>query len=399
MKTRKPFLAALLTLLCVMLLGTTAFAASGTVATIGSTKYTSLESAIKKVKTGQTIVLKKNVNYTQPLVINRSGKTFTINLNKKTITFKNANSFLSVKKGNVTLKNGTIKQAKTQAYVLKTEKNGKLTVESGTYSGLVSNLGTMTINKASFANIDKTVNLSCATIDNKGTMTINKGAVVDGKKMQAVSNSGTLTINGGVFRTSIPFGEGLKDPSIPEQQTDTLLYNYNKGKLTINGGKFTSPVLCLVNEPDATVTVNKGTASFTSNLVGCFTNYGTAKVKGGTWTSKEGGWGVFYNFFGTMTLSNVTVKSAWSVLETYGKTTAKVTSGTFTSSCDSSGPAMFIAFGNSRISVNAGTVTGKKFWGAWQEEESSVKFANAVKLNVKEVRKTGELFWNSEEAA
>ncbi|MDO4298629.1 MAG: hypothetical protein Q4C59_09185, partial [Lachnospiraceae bacterium] len=350
-----------------------------------------LESAIKSVKNGDTIVLKKNVSYTKPLTISRSGKSFTINLNKKTITFQNAKSYLSVKKGTVILKNGTLVQKADKAYIIKTAKDTKLTVDSGTYKELITNIGTMTIKNGTFTNIGKTTTLDYATINNKGTMTIN-GGTINGKKMQAVSNQGKMTINGGTFKTAIPFGEGLEDPNIPEQQPDTLIYNYGKGRLTINGGKFTSTVLSLLNTEKAAVTVNKGKASFTSQLVGCFTNFGIANVKGGTWTTKEEGWGVFYNW-GPMSVSNVTVKSNWSVLESYDSTILKVQSGKFTSACNGD-PAMIIAFGESSIRVNAGTFTGKRTWGCWKDEGAAIKLSNAVKMTVKDVNKTGNLFWD-----
>lgn len=390
MKTRKSLIVVLAVLICVMIFGTTALAKSSTAATIGKTNYTSLESAIKNVKSGQTIILKQSVSYTKPLTINRTGKKFTIDLNKKTVTFQNARSCLYIKNGTVTLKNGTLAQKADKAYVIKTEKSGKLTVESGTYKGLIRNLGTMTVNKGTFTNVGTKTDLKNATINNRGKMTFNGGTVNGGKK-QALSNQGTLIINGGTFKTSIPFGEGLEDPNIPEQQPDTLIYNYGKGKLTINGGKFSSTVLCLLNTEKAAVTVNKGKASFTAELVGCFTNFGTAKVNGGTWTTKEGGWGVFYSW-GPMSVSNVTIKSFWSVLEGYDNATIKVQSGKFISSCDESGPAMVIAFGGSKIQINGGTFTGKRIWGCWKEEAATIKLADAAKMTVKEINKTGELF-------
>lgn len=390
-RKRKLTLLLFASMLLTLLLGITASAASGTVATIGSKKYTSLESAIKDVKNGGTIVLKKNVTYTKPLTISRSGKKFTINLNKKIITFKNEKSYLNVKKGTVTLKNGTLVQKADKACIIKTQKGAGLTISSGTYKGLISNAGTMSITGGTFTNIGTKTDLNNATISNKGTMTI-KGGTVNGKKKQAIANSGTLKITGGTFTTSIPLGEGLEDPNVPEQQPDTLIYNYSKGNLTISGGKFTSTVLILLNTEKAAVTVSNGKASFTSESVGCLTNFGTATIKGGIWTEKGEKWagGVFYDWdTGTMTVSNVTAKSNWSVLETYGGVIT-VKSGTFTSTCNGD-PAMLLAFGG-KIQVTGGTFTGKKTWGCWKDDAGTIKISSAVKMNVKEVNKTGELF-------
>lgn len=87
------------------------------------------------------------------------------------------------------MKNGTLAQKADKAYIIKTAKDTKLTVDSGTYKGLITNIGTMTIKNGTFTNIGKTTTLDYATINNKGTMTIN-GGTINGKKMQAVSNQG-----------------------------------------------------------------------------------------------------------------------------------------------------------------------------------------------------------------
>ncbi|MCC8046863.1 MAG: hypothetical protein LIP12_15505 [Clostridiales bacterium] len=229
-KVRKLLLPLLMAMLVSVLFGSAATAASsGTVAKIGSKKYTSLDAAFKAAKNGETIVLQKNVTYSSILSVSRSGKSITLNLNGYTVTFKK-NTYLYVKKGTVTIKNGTIKQKSAVAVdegvptgvVIRTAKNGTVKITGGTYTGELLNYGNMTISGGTFTNV-KTAKLNGSyylysnLITNKGTMEIKKGtfdkkgvtdADVSGNYMspldlsKVVENDGTLKISGGSFTSN-----------------------------------------------------------------------------------------------------------------------------------------------------------------------------------------------------
>ncbi len=200
MKNPKKWIAPFLMAMFVLVLSAVpAVAASSTVATIGSKNYSSLAKAISAVKDGQTIVLKKSVTYSKSLSISKSGKSFTIDLNKKTITFKSG-SYLYLKKGTVTIKNGKIKQkAKTEQYgtVVRVAKNAKLVVKSGTYHGMFTNYGTLSIQNGTFTSYGEIIyNHSSGTVTiTKGTFT-GSNNVTDGMNLPLLYDEGKMTVKG-----------------------------------------------------------------------------------------------------------------------------------------------------------------------------------------------------------
>lgn len=349
-----------------VLLGTTSMAASsGTVATIGSKKYTSLESAVKAVKSGQTIVLKKNVSYSSAVSISRSGVSFKLNLNEHTITFKGS-AALVVKKGTVTISNGTIKTTNQTGYALKVRSGAVVKISSGTYKGQILNEGTMTVTGGTFTSVNKSRDLdtvlNTGLITNKGTMTI-KGGTFNGGKNQTILNKGTMKIYDGTFKDSIDFYEYDKIES-PEYMNGSLISNQTKkAQITIYGGTFKSNVGCLSNGENAVMYIKDG--KFTSQYACVFNNWGKLVIADGTFKIVNGGWGVSYTWNGTTTIKGGTFTSQWTLVETYGEdVVVKITGGTFKTT--TSDIAMLLGF-NGKITVTDGTFTSKSGYAYYQE--------------------------------
>lgn len=333
--------------------------AAGTVAKIGSTKYTSLEDAVKKVKNGETIVLQKNVSYTSVLSVSRSGKSFTLDLNKKTITFKKG-SCLKLKKGTMTIKNGTIVQTSQTGYVIKVSEGATLKVAGGTYKGMISNSGTMTVSKGTFASINKTAGASDAElITNYGTLTIS-GGTFKGKYNTILLNYGTLSVTGGTFTTT--------DLALSNYDYDFSTNTATDAIATIQDASFECGIL-FINV--GVLTIKNVTANVTESLGMCYhSNSPTStspnvKIQSGKFTSSgtdnsllsavEGGTG------GTITISGGTFKSATtsSLFYASGSGTIKVTGGTFT--LTGSGSLFNCTYADGvRIKVTGGTFTAKK---------------------------------------
>ncbi|MCD7736316.1 MAG: hypothetical protein LUI07_05050 [Lachnospiraceae bacterium] len=344
-------------------LSATAFAASKTVATIGSTKYTSLDAAIKAVKSGETIVLKSDITTSDSITISRSGKTFTLNLNKHTITFKGSASLI-VKKGTVTIRNGKIMHNKVAGTILKVSKAAMVTVKSGTYTGFISNAGTMNITKGTFSNSKskaqadyekndyESVLMETRVFTNSGTLNISNGTFKC-YYCGMFSNTGILNISGGVF--------DFKSCASP-YLIHSIYNNTKNAKLTITGGTFDAGGL-LDNTDGATALIKGGTFSIYSlynEVEGSMTisdgdfkliyaisspgihNYGSLTIKGGTFSSFdiEGSsevdsdyWGV-ENRGGTLKVKGGTFKTliytesgAYNDVASIGKTT--ISGGTF----------------------------------------------------------------------
>lgn len=112
------------------------------VAQVGSKKYETLADAIRLAGKGKTITLLTDVEQNTQLAIN---KDITLDLNGKTIKNTqdiwgdNANAILSITNGaNVTITgNGTIDAKENDCYTINVKK-GDLTIENGTFYGNVS---------------------------------------------------------------------------------------------------------------------------------------------------------------------------------------------------------------------------------------------------------------------
>ncbi|MCC8047215.1 MAG: hypothetical protein LIP12_17285 [Clostridiales bacterium] len=353
MNKKKIWAGLFLTMLVSFIFGMSAMAASSTVAKIGNTKYTSLETAIKKVKTGQTIVLQKDLSYTKDLTINRSGKEFTINLNKHTITFKKASS-LVLKKGTVSIRNGKLKATEIldsdyePAYLIKTGTAAALNIISGTYNGVILNQGTLTVSGGKL-------------------LSLNSG---DGNNGAVITNTGTLKISGGTFTQQ-------------GNLFDVIYNNTKSAKLTITGGTFGGGTAAIRNEDSATAVIRDGTFESESYSI---RNWGAKiTITGGTFTASN-----CVENNGTLTIKGGTFNGTYKAVYTEGGT-VKITEGTFTSKKDytvcaiggtvkisggkfklSSAGALLYARLNAKITVTDGTFIAKKGYRYGTEDSGKV---------------------------
>lgn len=362
-------------LLLPLAVGTKADAASPA-AKIGKTKYTSLEKAVKKVKNNQTIVLKKNVTLSKALSISRSGKKFTLNLNKKTITLNKKGS-LKLQKGTMTVKNGKITHKVSGGTIFDVAKGAALKVNDGTYTGNIKNAGTTTISGGSFTSNISKKDLSASLLLNvdTGKMTITKGTF-NGNKNAVIFNQATMTINGGTFKNSAVFDDNLESAEV---SNGTLITNFpkddnSKPKLTINGGTFTSGVMGFINDINSELTINKATVDCKKGGV-FLNNWGTLTVSGGNFRIHDD-WGVLYSYGGNVALKDGTYTSDWSIAEAYDpETNITINGGNFTSYAGEEDSPMLLSF-NGKIDVQGGTFNSDNGYLYWitKDEESEVEF-------------------------
>ena len=192
--------------LCMMLLFIPEKADAAVVAKIGNTSYSSLEAALRYVKNKQTIVLQKNVTIKKQLKIKNSRK-FTIDLNKHTIklargkkgSFMYDSGCIKLRnKTRLTIKNGKVKAShKDYRDIFDIDEKASLTIAGGTYDGVITNYGKLTIKKGTFTEGHSDV----ALIWNIGTLTIQGGkfkeTVADA---DVICNLKSCTISGGKFQ-------------------------------------------------------------------------------------------------------------------------------------------------------------------------------------------------------
>ncbi|MCD7813045.1 MAG: autotransporter adhesin family protein [Lachnospiraceae bacterium] len=228
-----------------LIIAATSLAAT-TVAVIGEKTYTSLSSAIKEVEDGQTIVLQKNISYSKNVGVNSTGKSFILDLNNKTIKFKGT-SYLNIKNGTITIKNGTIKNSAGNT-VMSVKKNANVKISSGTYEGIIKNAGKLTINKGTFK----------TEIINTNTLLIKNGSFTEIKSNYDVSSvkDGILVNKGGVIT--------IKGGEFSSTSRCNLIENYSNSTMKISGGRFTNSS---AYSTSGTVIYNEGKVTFSNGTL------------------------------------------------------------------------------------------------------------------------------------
>lgn len=214
--------------------------AAGTVARIGAKGYASLDAALQAVKDHQTIKVMKNLTLpaSNSVIASSNADKFTLDLNGKTLKSKSSDPI--VLKGNITLKNGTIKAgvevsgktahvtlsncnitgSKYELYVTK----GNLTIRSGNYrTVVVRSNGKLTIRGGSVCNASDLFAGGEAIFIQNGTVTITGGKIeggLDPGRSAICCVDGTVLIRGGTVLS----------------KKDSAIY-MNSGTLKITGGK------------------------------------------------------------------------------------------------------------------------------------------------------------------
>lgn len=309
------------------------------VAKIGGKNYKSLQAAMNAVKNGQTIKLLKNVTINSfwaddPAVLkNTKKRKYTINLNRHKIIARNKSGVgtptaFVIKKGTVTIKNGTLRG------LILVEKKGSLTLNGVKFSGkgidvnTIQNSGTLRLKnvsgdlrvaslKGSNSTLERcTLTHTSNMLTGPGNLTIKSGTYTSNSKTNTplimMDGGGTLTINRGTFTS-----------------TNSWIVNTEKTKVLIRGGSFTAKntdVMHLSGTSDkyAKVTISGGT--FITNQKHALTTVnGTAVGLSDVNAVISGG-----NFISTTSISNVTdhIRTAGTVELSTGK--LKITGGTIT---------------------------------------------------------------------
>ena len=284
-------------------------AEAATVAKIGGRSYSSLKTAIRRVRNNQTIKLMRNVTLKKQLVISNN-KKFTINLNRHTIRMSRgkkggfmyeSGSLKIDKRSKVTLKNGTIKAThRDYRQIFDIREKASLTIKSGTYAGIISNYGKLTIKKGSFTEEFA----HDALIWNLGTLTIADGNFIQ-KTVSAdvICNLHNCTIKGGSFRcaskgicvdtyqnmnyshtvkTAISGGPFVCTQAGDDHETGYTLKVANKANVTISGGDFQEQTAVW----DGTVTMTGGKISSEGKAAVRITG-GTFVMNGGDVSVKQ----------------------------------------------------------------------------------------------------------------
>lgn len=327
-KVRKWGRLLLVMLICMFCWSTAAQAASKAAATIGKTKYATVQKAISAVKKGQTIKLQKNIVLKESLIIPK--KKFTWDLNRHTVKAgKNKRLSIYFMKGsNVTLKNGTIKGKDWNPW----------------YSTTVSDID---ISIAQGAKL-MMVNADCFDVNNRGTLVLKK-----------VTCEGELANNTGAAKAKMTIKSGKFH----------ILFN-GGGKVTIENGSFEereSGESAILNQDKTKMIIKNATVS------GTVCNHGQMTIEKGMYkpvyrTELNGSREAFYNAGGMDGAASAVIQGGTFV--SYGSSVAistdkadlTITGGTFTPL--ETGYALVV--NNSAAKISGGSFYGKGEINRWR---------------------------------
>lgn len=253
MKSKKLHIGLLTLLILTLFLSTSVLAA--TVCRIGNKKYDNLQKALDAVRNGQTITMTKAVTTEDCYGIGRK-VNFTIDFagKKYTGTYDKAPTFFFEQTGKVTLKNLNL-----NANGFQIGEKATVVIAGGKYTGrgIISNNGTLQINKGTFTRKNGAEPVQFIWTGKKGVTRI-KGGTFKGTKdttstVGFLTNSGTLTISGGTFKT---YAQNIID---------------NYGKVTITKGTFSAggraDNRCIFNRQNTTLTIKGGTFIASDNVI------------------------------------------------------------------------------------------------------------------------------------
>ncbi|GHT09999.1 hypothetical protein FACS189426_09530 [Bacteroidia bacterium] len=166
-------------------------------------RFGTLIAAAANVNNGDTITLLQNLTVSSAIVLGVN-KTYTIDLNGKTLTSSTTSTFLSIFAGTVTIKNGNVTGG------IGVVNGGELIVESGAYSGYNNAIysgmgGKVTIISGTFSCTDDESGNGCL-FEEEGEILLATGSIADVGNWKNSATSVTVTRQAGI---SVNGGEGL----------------------------------------------------------------------------------------------------------------------------------------------------------------------------------------------
>jgi type IV pilus assembly protein PilA len=263
------------------------------VARIGTTGYNSLSGAMESASEGNTVVLLKDTTEERQIDL---FKSFTLDMNGKTLTYNNNYASITLNSGTLTVKGNGIINAQYDMFYLANFMQSSLVIENGTFSGYgniienARNGNSITINGGTFnvlssgkyavylkCNTDLTIN-DCVinatssycimsypqgNSNKQSTITINGGTFNSYYSVIRSQQRDTITINGGNFSTQNSLGTNQNETCVIALQNSS-----GNISLTINDGVFTSKegmsILNAYNAGTKEITINGGTYNYTA---------------------------------------------------------------------------------------------------------------------------------------
>lgn len=219
-------------------------------AKVGDTYYKTLAAAVAAAQDGQTVKLLKNVTSANILKINQS---ITLDLGDYTFELTgsgNTARAIYINDGaNVTIKANEKGGVKAATIALQVNAGGKLTIESGTYTGMYA--------------------LALFSSDTKPAEAILNNGVFNGYiYTNGTGHDDHITFNGGTYNEQVYLASGDKSTYTISNGTFKNSLEIDAGRLDISGGTFTANIDTSGNA-NHPVTNNNGSGAYVGTLVVC----------------------------------------------------------------------------------------------------------------------------------
>lgn len=219
-------------------------------AKIGDTYYKTLADAVAAAQSGETVKLLKNVTSANILKINQS---ITLDLGDYTFELTgsgNTARAIYINDGaNVTIKANEKGGVKAATIALQVNAGGKLTIESGTYTGMYA--------------------LALFSSDTKPAEAILNNGVFNGYiYTNGTGHDDHITFNGGTYNEQVYLASGDKSTYTISNGTFKNSLEIDAGRLDISGGTFTANIDTSGNA-NHPVTNNNGSGAYVGTLVVC----------------------------------------------------------------------------------------------------------------------------------
>lgn len=220
------------------------------VAKVGNTYYKTLADAVAAAQSGETVKLLKNVTSANILKINQS---ITLDLGDYTFELtgsgKTARAIYINDGANVTIKANEKGGVKAATIALQVNAGGKLTIESGTYTGMYA--------------------LALFSSDTKPAEAILNNGVFNGYiYTNGTGHDDHITFNGGTYNKQVYLASGDKSTYTISNGTFKNSLEIDAGRLDISGGTFTANIDTSGNA-NHPVTNNNGSGAYVGTLVVC----------------------------------------------------------------------------------------------------------------------------------
>lgn len=220
------------------------------VAKVGNTYYKTLADAVAAAQSGETVKLLKNVTSANILKINQS---ITLDLGDYTFELTgsgNTARAIYINDGaNVTIKANEKGGVKAATIALQVNAGGKLTIESGTYTGMYA--------------------LALFSSDTKPAEAILNNGVFNGYiYTNGTGHDDHITFNGGTYNEQVYLASGDKSTYTISNGTFKNSLEIDAGRLDISGGTFTANIDTSGNA-NHPVTNNNGSGAYVGTLVVC----------------------------------------------------------------------------------------------------------------------------------